>query len=283
MKFFPLLLTIILFSACNGENPSTDNENPTEETTTAIEEDTSEELIESDEEEDRMKYVISARVGIYGEQAVFVLNAYPPDESGVSEVDGYYYYIKKVKNLDIEGQLDTYDEHFVLTEKYKDKISGYMEFDLDDPDECFWSPAADPEDEQGMSVELIDKGNPSELTVQLENFTYVDEHGILNYEGGETGFVQEEVTDKLFVTIVNEEYFLFDIHVTGQNYHQGSANGMAKITGSKAIWEVKDEFVMCRLYFDLSDKDNQITVSEEECDYYHGQNARFDATFKRKN
>ena len=72
--------------------------------------------------------VISAQIGIYQEEALMVVKHYPENENSEIQIEGYYFYVKNQKNLDLEGIYDPIEKRYFLTESYKGEITGYMEF-----------------------------------------------------------------------------------------------------------------------------------------------------------
>ena len=49
--------------------------------------------------------VISAQIGIYQEEALMVVKHYPENENSEIQIEGYYYYVKNQKNLDLKLKL----------------------------------------------------------------------------------------------------------------------------------------------------------------------------------
>jgi len=57
-----------------------------------------------------------------------VLNWDGPNEGGTSEIEGYYFYVRHQKNIDLKGFSDSRTRGIYLKESYKGKPTGYMEF-----------------------------------------------------------------------------------------------------------------------------------------------------------
>jgi hypothetical protein len=279
-KIIPVFL--ILLASCGDTQPKEEGEK------TKVNEETITDSLETevvpvdDETENEWQEVVSAKIGDYQEIALMVLKESGENEDGTVNVEGYYFYVKHQKKLQLSGVKDPISGKYVLTEFYKEKPTGYMEFIIGDKnDESFWSPANDTEDEQEMIVTQLVSGDPYELTIELNSGDFENPHTIEFYQGEEEGWTEEDVIDELHITNVNGEFLLFDISVTGRNAHTGDASGLAIIDGYEAKWTEPFEDLECTLYFDLS-RDGEITVTEENCDYYHGMNAYFDGIFVKK-
>ncbi|MCB9225388.1 MAG: hypothetical protein R2780_00345 [Crocinitomicaceae bacterium] len=237
---------------------------------------------EDDPEGTDSKHVLYCEIGLYEKPAIMVLDWMTRDENGVYPIKGYYFYIDHQKNLDLEGFSDPSTRGIYLTESYKGKKTGYMEFAQDVPweGENYWAASKGNSDKQTFySEDLMFRDNMG-AQVDIQKGQYTNPHTITIYMGDEEGEVEESVTDELNWVIINQEFFAFDISTTGRNAHTGEASGLATIKGNKAIW-ISDSEEHCKLTFDLSKKESSIEVSEENCEYYHGAHASFDWNFSK--
>ena len=280
MKFYLFVLSIIVFSCTppesgGGEIMST-SENSGEEEVHEIEND----IDEENEFEIAYTEVVSAKIGSYQEEALMVLKQQSKNSNGKIPITGYYFYVKNQKNLDLTGVFDPASNTYFLTESYKGKNTGYMEFKLGDGSKSFWSPESDRSDKQEMKAKHLTGGNPEEFTLELNGDKFVDEHEVPMYDM-DTIYYQE-VTNKFAYTIVNDEFFVFDLSVVCTNGHSGSVSGIAQMRGERAFFNIEDsdEWTKCSLEFDLS-VENKVSVIEKSCPGYHGARAYFDWEFSK--
>lgn len=281
-------LTLLLFVfSCGSPEKEAEGEilEYSDEFTEESKEDLYEEAEDGDFEGVDMKHVLFCRIGLYQKPAIMVLNWMEEDENGVFPIEGFYFYVSHQKNLDLKGYSEPSTRGIYLTESYKGKETGYMQFAQDAhlqpwDGENYWSPEKGSADKQAFYSEDLIATDPMETNIALQYDKFTNPHSISIYEGGEAGFSSEEVIDELNWVIINDEHFAFDIHTMGNNAHMGSANGLTKIKGDKAIW-ISDTEDQCKLTFDLSNYEKEISVTEENCEYYHGMNASFDWTFSK--
>lgn len=275
---FTILAVCLLFWGC-GETPAEEGGQIMEYT-----EDIGPEEIPVEETEEEREFeidftqVISANVGAYQEQALMVLKHYPENEDGLVPIEGYYFYIKNQKNLDLVGVYDPVEMRYVLTESYKGKATGYMEFVPSIDNESFWSPASNTADEQELTTLELIGGDPYEFTLALNGDKFVVDHKVMMFDAEQEYF--QEVTDKFAYTIVNDQFFVFDLKVVCANGHSGSISGVAKFQDDMAYYKRASEYSndMCRLTFDLSSPD-EVVITEQECNDYHGARASFSTSF----
>ena len=128
------------------------------------------------------------------------------DENRSYPISGYYYYVRHQKRLDLNGYSEPSTRGIYLTESYKGKESGYMEFAQDAhiqpwDGENYWAPSKGSDDKQDFYSEDLFFQEPEEanLAIQMDQYRYP--HGIQVYNG-ET-WDDEEVTDELNWMIVN--------------------------------------------------------------------------------
>ena len=214
-------------------------------------EEITEESMEYYEDEDEgdfegvdMKHVLFCRIGLYQEAAIMVLDWMDEDENGVFPIKGYYFYVKHQKNLDLDGYSEPSTRGIYLTESYKGKETGYMQFAQDAhiqpwDGENYWAPEKGSADKQEFYSEDLITTDPMDANIALQYQQFTNPHEISMYMGDEEGEVVEDVTDELNWVIINEEYFAFDISTTGRNGHTGTANGVTTISGNKAVWDLR--------------------------------------------
>lgn len=279
---FLILPTIILLAACSS--PVKENEGQiTEPERDEAPFNETELLVEESEEaefETTWTRVAEAYIGDYQDLAIMVLKEEGKDEDGQIKVTGYYFYEKHQKNLDLEGTKNPNTGKYILTESYKGKPSGYMEFIPEKPDQSFWA-AKKGGEQQDMNVRIFTGGDPYEMTLVIDHGTYGYEHELVFYNDDEAE--PETTTDELKVTFIDDEFMAFTLDVVRTNGHLGGVSGIATIDGKKAKYYVPetDNTMLCDLEFDLSVK-NEITVKENDCSSWHGAFASFDGTYVKQ-
>lgn len=292
MKIFAFLPFLFLLSC--GDDTSSENESVEvgTDTTTELEEFTDEELGEIPEELELMdevmfsdpiqKEVIVCRIGQYQDIAVMVLNHYSDDGLMIEPIDGYYFYLKHHKNLDLKGQMSFHPYYYSLNEYYKGNQSGFMEFaiDLEDVNESFpnyWTTNRTNGERQKFTAEKIISGAPNEIKVDIVNTRYELVHNVadMTLPDGEN---LTEVSDYMNTTLINDEYLVFEYDVLRTNYHMGGIDGMAKRTAPNTYYFEGEEG--CKLTLTTSGK--EITVEDDNtCGYYGGANVYFSGTLKK--
>ncbi len=276
------LLFLFTLSACSTDTTVQDSSEKREIHTDSINsmayvEDT---IQESANLEPEFTTIHAARIGTYQELAILVLKWYPLDDNGIHPIDGHYFYAKHQKRLELEGYSEPRTRRIYLTESYKGKKTGYIEFTQDDfENESFWAPNKQSKDRQDFKCYDLDSGEPLEMTVALNHEKYQDKHEVTGL--GEPG-QYETVMNELLVTRINDEYLAFYISVIGDYAHLGTVQGVARIEGDQAIFDNRDKLNDgCELNFDLSEK-NKIKVKEVDCRDFHGARVTFDGVFTRK-
>jgi len=288
-KILFFLLISFLIISCSAEeesDASTDEEVEVENVADTDELDETEDDGDEDFEGVETKHILFCKIGIYQEPAIMSLDWGHSDENGVSNIKGYYYYLKHGKYLDLEGYSESKTRGIYLTESYKGKESGYMEFAQDAhiqpwDGENYWATSKANTVHQEFYSEDILFQDPMEANIALTNEHYYFDHEVMMFDAQEEYTMA--VTNELHVSRINEEYFAFKLYVVCTNGHQGGVDGLAKIEGNKAYFdnESSDEWDVCKLTFDLSVAD-EITVEELECQAYHGARAYFDGTLYKK-
>lgn len=277
-RLFLFLLSSWLV-ACTSEKSIAENPEKTETPPDSVHV-TENPLEETKEEDPEFTTIHAARIGTYQELAILVLKWYPLDENGIHPIDGHYFYVKHQKRLELEGYSEPRTRRIYLTESYKGKKTGYIEFTQDDVEnESFWAPNKESKDRQDFKCYDLDSGDPLEMTVALNHEKYEDKHEVTGL--GEPD-QYETVTNELLVTRINDEYLAFYIQVIGDYAHVGTVQGVARIEGDQAIFDNRDKLNEgCELNFDLSEK-NKIKVKEVDCADFHGARVTFDGLFTRK-
>ena len=277
MKFFtalPWLFLVIV--GCSADPEEAEEVSEFEEIITiyAAEEEEEGEL-RSDQVYDYTQ-ILSVNIGLYEEPGVMVLDHYVA-QGEAAHIDGYYWYNKHQKMLQLEGFCDD-EGWFYLTESYKGENTGYMEFTLEgNSEDAFWSISDASKERENFKATVLETRVNDDVYVEDHYYTF--EHTITIYDG--EGDVEEEALNELHVSFINEKYLAFKIFVIGRNAHLGDVGGVAIIEGDKAYYDNqgKEEWDVCLLTFDLDS--DQITVHEEDCSGYHGMNVYFDCTFER--
>lgn len=277
---------IISCSSAKEESGSDEENNSVEDTFALSTNEESLEEVDEDFEGVETKHVLFCKIGIYQEPAVMVLDWGKSDENRTTPINGYYYYLKHGKYLDLEGYSESKTRGIYLTESYKGKESGYMEFAQDAhiqpwDGENYWSTSRASTVHQEFYSEDILFQDPMEANIALTNEHYYFDHEVMMFDAAKEYTM--EVTNELHLSRINDEFLAFKLYVVCTNGHQGEVNGLAKIEGDKAHFDNKatDEWEVCKLTFDLSVKD-EITVEEIECQAYHGARAYFDGTLYLK-
>ena len=215
----------------------------------------------------KTRHVLFCNIGRYESPAIMVLNWDGPNESGTSEIEGYYFYVRHQKNIDLKGFSDSRTRGIYLNESYKGEPTGYMEFYQGGIDGAsYWTSSKENDDHQDFNSEELFFRDPSEknLVIQKDKYRYkhTDDEDELNY------------------VIINDEYFAFDIRVT-RGMHWGKINGITKISDVNQVLYVDDEQEGCKLTFDLSEE-GSITVVEKACWRYRGARASFDGIYSKQ-
>lgn len=277
-----ILIPVSIFYSCTA--PEKEEEGQIMEYAGDEDSEALDESVEDAEEEDEFSItytqVLETYIGIYQDLAIMILKQEKgTNDDGTVNVTGYYFYEKHQKNLDLEGVMDPISGKYVLTESYKGKTTGYMEFIPGIADESFWTPANNTSDEQELNAKLLTGGDPLEMTLELNHGQYKYKHNVMMMVDEDENF---EATDELNVTFINDEYMAFYINVTRTNAHLGSVAGVAKVYGDHARYLVDegDEYMLCDLEFDLSEA-GEIKVIENDCSSWHGAYASFDGTYKK--
>lgn len=289
-NFLSLTFLSVFIISCSDTSETLDAaaDNETEVDSLTLVDENGESFEEDDQDFEGVesKHVLFCKVGIYEEPAIMVLDWGESDGNGFSSITGYYYYLKHGKNLDLEGYSESSTRGIYLTESYKGKQSGYMEFAQDAhiqpwDEENFWATSMNSDDHQDFYSEDILFQDPMEANIALTNEHYYYEHEVMMFDAEEEYTM--EVTNELHISTINDEFLAFKIYVVCANGHQGEVSGLAKIEGDKAYYDngLEDDWEVCKLTFDLS-KEDEISVEEIRCQAYHGARAYFDGTFYKK-
>ena len=238
----------------------------------------------------KTRHVLFCNIGGYESPAIMVLNWDGPNESGTSEIEGYYFYVRYQKNIDLKGFSDSRTRGIYLNESYKGEPTGYMEFYQGGIDGAsYWTSSKENDDHKYFNSEELFFRDPSEknLVIQKDKYRYKHIIAALNYNDPEgtwsnpDSYDLYEVEDKLNCVIINDEYFAFDIRVMCTNWHEGKINGITKISDVNQVLYVDDEMGECKLTFNLSEE-GSITVGEETCWRYHGTRASFGGIYPKQ-
>ncbi|MFT4600509.1 MAG: hypothetical protein ACI857_000683 [Arenicella sp.] len=286
MKFLPFAAVLLLIG-CNGHPDSiyeTDKSDTTQYNTNSVDTTLENEvLLTSDFVNDgevlKDVHLFYCNVGIYQEPALMIIEEEVTDEingdGDYAEVKGYYYYVKNQKNLDVEGGLDIINGQYMLSESYKGKSSGYMQFSTNDFGKDFWSVSKDDKDQQEFNFHKIEPKDEEARSFTIKKQKYVDKHQVQDMSLEEEVF--EEVEDKLAMVFIDDDKMIFDYSVVRGNFHTGGADGMAyKNTDGNYIFNGEEG---CELTFVVGE--DNVEVSENNCGYYHGARARLDGSYSK--
>lgn len=286
MKFLSFLCLLTLFS-CANEAYETKDVIQTDSISTNVVEDplnTTEQQTETVEinlpkDEVEGKRVFFANVGIYGSPAILVLDVKEADEingdGDFCEVSGYYFYVKRQKNLQLEGGLDIINQEFRLTESYKGKETGFFSFSLNDPSLNYWATSEEAAEHQDLKIQEI-----APIDAERQNFTFAMEKHVYEHQVMDMGAEEEtweDVEDDIGLVFINDDLLAFNLHVVRINFHMGGASGLAKkTTDSTYVWLGEGG---CELTLKITEQ--TIETIDNGCDYYHGFRATLDADFDR--
>jgi len=281
-------IPFILLTACGGEPDHIYETDKSDTLSNQMESDNdlTTEVIEDEVEPEELQVITEngkrafyANVGIYGSPAILVLDVKDADEvngdGDFSEVDGYYFYVKRQKNLDLRGGFDIINQEFRLTESYKGKTTGFFSFSLADPTKNYWATSEEDNNHQDLNVTELEP-----IDSELQNFTFSMEKHVYEHEvmdmSAETE-TWEEVEDDLGMVFINDNLMAFNLHVVRTNFHMGGASGLAKkVDENTYVWQGEEG---CELTFKLSP--TKVETIDKGCDYYHGFRATLDADFDR--
>jgi hypothetical protein len=230
------------------------------------------------------KEVLVCNIGQYQDIAVMVLNHYSDDGMGAEPIDGYYFYLKHHKNLDLKGQMAFHPYYYSLNEYYKGKQSGFMEFTRSKDDETdvynsYWT--TNRTNGTGQKFNKVSLINTSEENhyVSVVNGRYAKKHQVMDMTMPE-GENLTDVEDQLNMTLINDEYLVFDYSVTRTNYHLGSIEGIAYLQADDSFLFEGEEG--CQLTFKLDGNEIEAIDDDNSCDYYGGANVYFSGALQKK-
>lgn len=286
MRWISLFCLLLLFACSQEQNDSSDSHLEADTLTQNQELVVTSDSIESKHQDsethlisEKGKAVFYANVGIYGSPAILVLDI-PTEieknnQDGTVQVEGYYFYVSRQKNLQLKGELNSSEQVFRLTESHQGKTTGYFNFSLKDPSINYWTTAEEQEDHQELMVrEIIPKNDKEEhLNFSMEKLTH--KHEVLDMSAQTESW--ESVEDDLSLVFINDDFLAFDLNVVRTNFHTGGAFGLAeKSDDSTYVWLGEEG---CELTFILTD--HSVETFDNGCDYYHGFRASLDANFNR--
>ena len=270
--------------ACGAEktnNENSSNQEAHDEVDEYVDEFEAEEKPELINEEDLSETnrtdVFSCYVGLYQQQCVMLLNYSYSDIVGDYNVEGFYYYAKHQKKINLSGTYDVGANFYQLTESYKGKTSGYFEFYTDEnADQNFWSSDLSEGTKQELKCELLTSYPASVEDISIQTNKYATEH-MVNYDPLYED--PQTATDVLNTINIGEDYLAFYYYIISYSQNIGSVSGIAKMQGkSKAVWEDENGFT---LNFSLyPDRIEVESVNYEEMTY-GGFGVHFGGTYYR--
>lgn len=219
--------------------------------------------------------ILMCNVGMYQDVCVMVLNKYAATADQIEGLEGYYFYLKHHKNLDLKGQLDLNTNVYALNEYYKGKQSGYMEFSLNDQSENFWTTNRTNGERQELNAKLLVTSATAESNA-IVNARYENEHMVMDMSMPE-GENTEMVVDNFNATFINDDYLVFEYDVIRTNFHLGGIDGLAKKTKPNQYVFKGEEG--CVLTINKSGK--QLIIEDDGCGYFGGANVYFSGTLNQ--
>ncbi len=263
-----LFLFFFLASSC-GENPEgTEQETilPEESVNTTVAEER--ETAPDEDETEHIWALYSGKLGDYDQHMIMELVI-----TG-TEVSGSYFYTKHQKSLSLNGTYDPSTSKVKVTESYKGKNTGYIEFDLMNGElSGHWMKKAGATETQPFKAKLT---GLDEADFNPVHSTYENPHQISMYNGDSDEI--EEVKDVLKISRIGGKYFSFYYSVIGSNAHLGNIEGLAEID-ENGTGIFRDEYD-CVLEFILSEKNVEISETGD-CQPYRGYRAYFGGTLKK--
>jgi|GEM_PF-3537583 hypothetical protein len=200
-------------------------------------------------------------------------------------VKGHYFYLKRGKPLDLSGTYEASTGKWKITESVSGKPTGYFEVNLT-MDEILgdWSAKSDLSDPKEVTLNEVEikAYDPSGVQALRIGGRYATTHNIMMYDGeneeGDPVEHEEEVTDDLYVRGLGSGVFAYYISVLGTNAHTGEVSGLGEMTNATTGKSSNSD---CALTFDFS-KAGEVSVTEVDCEDYHGARVTFDQTFTKR-
>ena len=229
------------------------------------------------------KEVLVCNIGQYQDIAVMVLNHYSDDGMGAEPIDGYYFYLKHHKNLDLKGQMSFHPYYYSLNEYYKGKQSGFMEFTRSKEEETkdyisYWTTNRTNGERQEFNRVSLIKTGKEDQEISIENGRYENKHQVMDMSMPE-GENISEVEDEMNITLINEEYLVFQYSVIKTNFHLGSIEGIAYLQPDDTYLYEGEEG--CQLSLKLDGNSIEAIDDENTCSYYGGANVYFGGTLTK--
>lgn len=265
------LYAIILFFALVGAGCSETPENvaPTTEDKISTEVDISDSEQDSEGEEssdERVWGVYAGKLGLYGQEVVMELII-----SG-NKVSGSYFYAKHQKALQLDGAYNEASQKFQVTERYKGKTTGYMEFTLLKGELIgYWMKKAGATEKEDFQASLLPV---DEKDFRVVHSVYENKHemSIYNAEDPEV----EMVSDVLKVSQLGKGLFTFYYNVVGGTGHLGSLDGLGQTQNGKSTFKLDE----CELQFDFSSTRAEVHETGD-CQAFRGARVYFEGSLNK--
>lgn len=228
-----------------------------------------EDQAEPDEREEESVWALyEGKLGMYQQQIIMELVI-----TG-NKISGNYFYAKHQKTIQLDGSYDPTTQLAKVTESYKGKATGYLEFYLEKGElNGYWMKKSGSAEKEDFTAQMISLSKSDYLP---KHARYENTHEIIFYADEED--LRDEVTDVLKISALGKGYYVFYYSVTGQNAHTGKVEGLARSAGGSTFF---DDANGCRLEFEF--EKNKVTVLEkEDCSYYHGARAYLSGTLTKK-
>jgi len=270
MKYTSLLGIILFFAfaiASCSETPDNTSPTPSDEPSTETVSETTEANETSDENtEERVWGVYAGKLGLYEQEVAMELII-----TG-NKVSGSYFYAKHQKALELNGTYDDSSQKFKVTESYKGKTTGYMEFTLLKGElNGYWMKRAGSKEKEDFQATLLPV---DEKDFKVVHSVYENEHemSIYNAEDSEV----ETVTDVLKVSQLGKGLFTFYYSVVGGTGHLGNIDGLGETQNGKSTFELDE----CALQFVFNSKGAEVHETGD-CQDYRGARAYFEGSLKK--
>lgn len=222
--------------------------------------------------ENRNWLIYEGFIGLYEQHVVVSLSL-----SDDNTVTGTYFYDKHQKHLNLNGSYDPKSGNYNLTESYKNKQTGLLQFKNFNGELIgLWKKGSKDTEPQEIKLKLLYAAGNTQPKIEFSK--YEMKHEITLYNGQTEDI--EKVTDQLNVATINKEFKSFSYSITRRNGHMGSADGIIRMdkNSAKQVGHFYGES-NCDLAFTFTDK--SVDIEENDCEYYHGANAYMDGSLSK--
>ena len=265
------LHSIILFFAfaCAGCSETPENVAPTPGDKFSTEAGTSalEPNPEGEESSDeRVWGVYAGKLGLYGQEVAMELII-----TG-NKVSGSYFYARHQKALQLDGTYNEASQKLQVTESYKGKATGYMEFTLLKGElNGFWMKKAGSTEKEDFQASLLPV---DEKDYRVVHSVYENKHEMSFYNAEDSEV--EMVSDVLKVSQLGKGLFTFYYSVVGGTGHLGSLDGLGETQNGKSTFELDE----CELQFVFNSTTAEVHETGD-CQAFRGARAYFEGSLNK--